>query len=48
ADQIDVNRAREARQRAEEQLRAAGDDEAREEAEAARRRADLRLEVASG
>lgn len=46
-DQIDVNRARQAQQRAEEQVRAAGDDDARAEAEAALRRAELRLEVAA-
>ncbi len=47
ASQIDANRARQAQQRAEEQIRSAGDDEARAEAEAARRRAEVRLEVAA-
>jgi len=46
ASSIDVGRAREARSRAEEALRSAGDDEARVEAQEALRRADLRLEVA--
>ena len=45
ASAIDAGRAREARRRAEDDLRAAGDDEARGEAEAALKRADLRLEV---
>ena len=47
ADQIDKDRARQAQQRAEEQVRGAGDDEAKAEAEAALRRAELRLEVAA-
>ena len=49
ADQIDVDRARRAKDRAEAAVRdAGGDEDARADAEAAVRRAEVRIDVATG